>query len=62
VDRHVAPLGHIILIPSKPVFDLSPYCCVCSGEATIARQSLQSDINGNGTQKRQGYGYEKGKA
>ena len=24
-----------------------------------ARQSLQSDINGNGTQKRQGYGYEK---
>jgi hypothetical protein len=24
VDRHVAPLGHIILIPSQPVFDLSP--------------------------------------
>ena len=23
-----------------------------------ARQSLQSDINGHGTQKRQGYGYE----
>jgi hypothetical protein len=22
--RHVAPLGHIILIPSQPVFDLSP--------------------------------------
>jgi hypothetical protein len=22
-DRHVAPLGHIILIPSQPVFDLS---------------------------------------
>jgi len=23
-DRHVAPLVHIILIPSKPVFALSP--------------------------------------
>ena len=22
VDRHVAPLGHIILIPSQPLFDL----------------------------------------
>jgi hypothetical protein len=26
--RHVAPLGHIILIPSQPVFALSPECCV----------------------------------
>ena len=26
--------GHIILIPSKPVFALAPYCCVLSGEAT----------------------------
>jgi hypothetical protein len=33
-DRHVAPLGHIILIPSQPVFALSPECCVLSGEAT----------------------------
>ena len=33
VDRHVAPLGHIILIPSQPVFTLSPYCCMFSGEA-----------------------------
>ena len=24
VDRHVAPLRHIILIPSQPVFALSP--------------------------------------
>jgi hypothetical protein len=24
-DRHVAPLGHIILIPSQPVFALPPY-------------------------------------
>jgi hypothetical protein len=24
VGRHVAPLGHIILIPSQPVFGLSP--------------------------------------
>jgi hypothetical protein len=23
-DRHVAPFGHIILIPSQPVFALSP--------------------------------------
>ena len=23
-DRHVAPLGHIILIPTQPVFALSP--------------------------------------
>jgi hypothetical protein len=23
-NRHVAPLGHIILIPSQPVFALSP--------------------------------------
>jgi hypothetical protein len=32
--RHVALLGHIILIPSQPVFALSPKCCVLSGEAT----------------------------
>ena len=32
--RHVAPLGHIILIPSQPVFALSPLWCVLSGEAT----------------------------
>ena len=24
VDRYVAPLGHIILIPSQPVFALTP--------------------------------------
>jgi hypothetical protein len=32
VDKHVAPLGHIILIPSKSVFALSLYCCVLTGE------------------------------
>ena len=32
--RHVAPLGQIILIPSPPVFALSPLCCMLSGEAT----------------------------
>ena len=32
--RHVAPIGHNILIPSQPVFALFPYCCVLSGEAT----------------------------
>jgi hypothetical protein len=30
-----APLIHIILIPNQPVFALSLYCCVLSGEATI---------------------------
>jgi hypothetical protein len=34
VDRHVSPLGHIILIPNQPVFVLSLYCCVLSREAT----------------------------
>jgi hypothetical protein len=33
-DRHVASLGHIILIPRQPVFALSPYCCILSREAT----------------------------
>ena len=28
------PLGNIIQIPSQPVFALSAYCCVLSGEAT----------------------------
>jgi hypothetical protein len=32
--RHVAPLGHIILIPSQLVFALFPLCCALSGEAT----------------------------
>ena len=32
--RHVAPLGHIILIPSQPVLAISPLCCMLSGEAT----------------------------
>jgi hypothetical protein len=32
--RHVAPLGHIILIPTQPVFALTPSSCVISGEAT----------------------------
>ena len=51
-DRHIAPLGHIILIQSQPVFDLSPYCCVLSGEATstifivvgLTRQGLEPTI------------------
>jgi hypothetical protein len=33
-SRHVTPFRHIILIPSQPVFALSPYCCMLSGEAT----------------------------
>jgi hypothetical protein len=50
--RHVAPRGHIILIPSQPVFALSPYCRVLSGEATntnflvfrLTRPVLESTI------------------
>ena len=34
VGRHVAPLGHIILIPSQPVLTLSHQWYVLSGEAT----------------------------
>ena len=34
VDRQVVTLGHIILLPSQPVFALSLYCCVLSGEDT----------------------------
>jgi len=34
-DRHVAPLGHIFLIPRQPVFSLTPECCVLTGEAAI---------------------------
>jgi len=48
-DRHVAPLGHIILIPSQPVFALSPLCCVLSGEATntnnLTRSGLEPTIS-----------------
>ena len=33
-ERHVAPLRPIILIPSQPVFALSPECFVLSGEET----------------------------
>jgi hypothetical protein len=32
VGKYLAPLGHIILIPSQPVFGL--WCCVLSREAT----------------------------
>ena len=50
--RHVAPLGHIFLIPSQPVFALSPYWCVLSREATntnfivfcLTRPGLESMI------------------
>ena len=32
--RHVAPLYHIIMIPTQPVFVLTLYCCVFSRDAT----------------------------
>ena len=38
-DRHVAPLEHIILIPRKPVFALTPLWCELSGE-TATNTSL----------------------
>ena len=31
---HIAPLGHIIPIPSQPVFALTSECCMLNGEAT----------------------------
>jgi hypothetical protein len=52
MDRHVAPLGHIVLIPGQPIIPYSPYCCVLSGEATntnflvfaLARSGLEPTI------------------
>ena len=32
MDRLVVTLGHIIIIPSQPVFALCSLCCVLSGE------------------------------
>ena len=32
-DRHVSPLGHIIMILSPLVFALFPLCCVLDREA-----------------------------
>jgi hypothetical protein len=37
VDRHISPLGHIILIPSQPVFILHPKWWILTGEATHTR-------------------------
>jgi hypothetical protein len=34
MQRHVAPLGHIIMILSQPVFALSPLYYLLSGEVT----------------------------
>ena len=38
VDRHVASLRHIILIPSQPVIALYMQCCVISGEKRIHKE------------------------
>jgi hypothetical protein len=51
--RHVASLGHVIMILSQPVFSLSPECCVLSGEATntsfivfgLTRSWIEPNIN-----------------
>ena len=46
-DRHVTALKHIILIPSQPVFALTPKCCVLSGEVTNTNfSSLWFDPSG----------------
>ena len=34
VGRHVAPIGHNILIRSQPVFVFTPSCCMLSVDAT----------------------------
>ena len=45
--RHVAPIGHIILIPWQSVSALSPKCFVLSGEVTnTSRYSLWFDQTG----------------
>ena len=36
-DRHVAPLGHIILIPSQQVFALTPQCWVLSADTAYTK-------------------------
>jgi len=50
--RHVAPLWHIILIPSQTVCVLMPFYCVLSGEITntnvfvfvLAREARTQDL------------------
>ena len=46
--RHVAPLGHIILIPSQTVFVLFPEWCVLSGEATHINYCIVFGLNRSG--------------
>jgi len=45
LGRHVGPFGHIMPIPSQPVFALTPYCCVLRREtAKINFYSLMFDV------------------
>ena len=45
MDRHVAPVGHIILIMSQQVIALTPESCMISGEIPILpQQELDSTI------------------
>ena len=37
VDRHVAPLRHILLIPNQPVFALTLWCSMLSRKAAITK-------------------------
>jgi hypothetical protein len=45
-DRHVASLGHIILIPSQPVFALSPVCSALCDEAINTNFIVWFDLTG----------------
>ena len=47
---HVAPIGNVFPIPSQPVFVLSPYCCVLSGEA--ANTNYKSDLTRPGLESK----------
>jgi hypothetical protein len=47
--RQVAPLGHIIQIPSQPVVVLSPKCCVLREEATNTNFIVWFDLIGTRT-------------
>ena len=53
MHAHVAPFGHILPIPSKPVFALTPQSCMLSGEAAntnfIVSFFIQPGMNSQST-------------
>lgn len=44
--RHVAPCGYFILIKTKSIFGLTPWCCVITKDAIDTSFSLCFDPNG----------------